>query len=170
MWCWGNGDIYWYSSQSICKRRLTTPFLMIRKMSLAINKTVKPIIYRLNIVMTNNLRSNIQRGYYYYGWMIIRIQGIMHERERTKEKNKTSWGEKKHHSKIEVKTFHRNLRKQIPSSSGCEAIRNTGAAHGHEIRIRITGLWRTRKNCYVFMYIFRKDLHKYIVRDIKIHK
>ena len=51
-------------------------------MSLAINKTVKPVIYRLNIVRANNFRINIQRGYYYYGWMIIRIQVIRDERER----------------------------------------------------------------------------------------
>jgi hypothetical protein len=51
-------------------------------MSLAINKTVKPVIYRLNIVRANNFRSNIQRGYYYYGWMIIRIQVIRYERGR----------------------------------------------------------------------------------------
>ena len=115
-------------------------------MSLAINKTVKSIIYRLNIVMANNLRSDIQRGYYYYGWMIIRIQEIRDERERVpkgtyedQREKKDVMRKEKHHSKIEVKTFHRNLRKQIPSSSGREAIRNTGAAHSHGIRIRITG-------------------------------
>ena len=51
-------------------------------MSLAINKTVKPVIYRLNIVRANNFRTNIQRGYYYYGLMIIRIQVIRYERGR----------------------------------------------------------------------------------------
>ena len=87
-------------------------------MSLAINKTVKPIIYRLNIVMANNLRSNIQRGYYYYGWMIIRRQEIRDERERVPKGTYEDQREKqdvmrkeKHHSKIEVKTFHQNLRK-----------------------------------------------------------
>ena len=87
-------------------------------MSLAINKTVKTFIYRLNIVMVNNLRSNIQRGYYYYGWMIIRRQEIRDERERVPKGTYEDQREKqdvmrkeKHHSKIEVKTFHQNLRK-----------------------------------------------------------
>ena len=87
-------------------------------MSLAINKTIKPVIYRLNIVRANNLRINIQRGYYYYAWMIIRIQVTRYERERVPTGTYEDQREKqdvmrreKHHSKIEVKTFHQNLRK-----------------------------------------------------------
>ena len=87
-------------------------------MSLAINKTVQPIIYRWNIVMANNLRSNIQRGYYYYGWMIIRIHVIRYERERVpkgtyedQRGKQDIMRKEKRHPKIEVKTFHQNLRK-----------------------------------------------------------